>query len=70
VLGLKAAPMARRIQVRPCFESTVAGMHRNCVELPLQLSRFRIIRLKESWSIEIVAFADRQMIADNDRRLG
>src|SRR5689334_7427807 len=39
--------VARRVQVRPCFEARIAGIHRNGVKLPLQFSRFRIQRLKE-----------------------
>jgi hypothetical protein len=49
------------------FQVRISGIHRNGVELPLQLSRFRIVGLQKSGSIEIVAGTDQQMIADNDR---
>src|SRR5262249_11349730 len=63
----KSAAMTRGVQIRPCFEAGITGIHRNGVELPLQFPGLGIERLQETGSIEIIAGSDEQMIPDNDR---
>ena len=60
--------MTRGFKIGPGIEAGISGIHRDGVELPLQLSGFRIERLQESGRIDVVSGTDQQMIVDNDRR--
>ncbi len=60
--------MPRGVEIRPGFEARIALLGRHAVEFPLPVARLRIERLQESGLVEIVAGADDNMIADDDRR--
>src|SRR5215470_19501169 len=60
--------MARRIEVFPCFEPGIPGVHRYRIELPLKVASFRIERLDESGLIKVIARTDQYVILYNNRR--
>src|SRR6266436_1527304 len=62
--------MLRAIQAAPRFKSRIALLHRHGVEGPLDVTGFRISRLRITRLVEIVTSADDDVVADHYRRHG
>src|SRR5207249_451426 len=60
--------MARRVETGPRLQARITRIHRHGIKLPLQLARLGIERLQKSRRVEIVAGADKHVIADDNRR--
>ena len=65
-----ATAVACGLEARPRVEAGVTGIHRDGIELPLELAGLRIEGLQEAGRVEVVSGSGEHVVADDHRRHG